>query len=158
MITSIIGLITGGVSRLLPEVLSFINKKADMAHEIALGAQQIELAKVNGAIQQSAQVEKDSTENFGTAVAALQEAYKSMQTTGVKWVDALNGLIRPYYTIIFIHVWLLVKLAAYNQLIGSGITWDHALTTLWTEEDQALFAAIANFWFLGRVFDKVFKR
>jgi hypothetical protein len=33
--------------------------------------------------------------------------------------------------------------------------WVSAISQLWTEADQALWAGVLNFWFLGRVFDRV---
>ena len=33
--------------------------------------------------------------------------------------------------------------------------WGVAILYAWTEADQALWAGVLNFWFLGRVFDRV---
>ena len=127
MIPALLGLITGGLTRLAPVVAEIVTLKEKNAHE------------------------------FGQALAALQSAYQSVANTGVKWVDSINALIRPYYTVIFVNVWLAVKAATYYQLHSKGLSWDSAIVALWTDNDQALFSAIANFWFLGRVFDKALK-
>lgn len=157
MIPSIIGLLVGGVSRLAPAVIDMLTLKEKNAHELALGVQQIQLAQTQAQSAQSLEVAKDQAAEFGQAISALQDAYKSVAATGVKWVDGVNALIRPYYTVIFVHVWLAVKAAAYWQLRSKGLDWSAALGTLWTDNDQALFSAIANFWFLGRVFDKALR-
>lgn len=157
MVPALLGLITGGLTRLAPAVIDVLTLKEKNAHELAMGAQQIELAKTQAASAQTLENTKDQAQEFGQAVAALQDAYKQFAATGVKWVDSINALIRPYYTIVFVHVWLAVKAATYYQLHARGLDWAAALSALWTDNDQALFAAIANFWFLGRVFDKALR-
>lgn len=157
MIPALLGLVTGGLTRLAPVVADFLTLKERNAHELAMGEQQIRLAQQQAQSAQAIEVTKDEAANFSSAVAALQDAYKSTAATGVKWVDSINALIRPYYTVVLIHVWLGVKAATYSQLYRHGLSWDAALVSLWTDNDQALFAAVANFWFLGRVFDKALK-
>jgi hypothetical protein len=158
MIPALLGLVTGGLTRLAPVVADIITLKERNAHELAMGEQQIRLAQQTAQSAQAIEVTKDQAAEFGQAVAALQSAYQSVANTGVKWVDSINALIRPYYTVVLIHVWLGVKAATYHQLYSRGIGWDQALVSLWTDNDQALFAAVANFWFLGRVFDKALGR
>lgn len=154
MIPALLGLVTGGITRLAPVIAEIVTLKEKNAHELAMGEQQIRLAQQAAQSAQAIESTKDQAAEFGQAVAALQSAYQSATNTGVKWVDGLNALIRPYYTIVFVHVWLGVKAATYYQLSKRGLSWDAALVSLWTDNDQALFSAIANFWFLGRVFDK----
>lgn len=157
MIPALLGLVTGGLTRLAPVVADFLTLKERNAHELAMGEQQIRLATAQAASAQAIEVAKDQSADFSAAVSALQDAYKSVANTGVKWVDSINALIRPYYTVVLIHVWLGVKAATYHQLYKHGLSWDEALKSIWTDNDQALFAAVANFWFLGRVFDKALR-
>jgi hypothetical protein len=37
----------------------------------------------------------------------------------------------------------------------AGDGWGTAILHAWTEADQAQWAGVLNFWFLGRVFDEV---
>jgi hypothetical protein len=39
--------------------------------------------------------------------------------------------------------------------VTAGAGWGTAILHAWTEADQALWAGVLNFWFLGRVFDRV---
>jgi hypothetical protein len=39
--------------------------------------------------------------------------------------------------------------------VTAGAGWGVAVLHAWTEADQALWAGVLNFWFLGRVFDRV---
>jgi hypothetical protein len=45
--------------------------------------------------------------------------------------------------------------AIFYSAINSGTAWHEAVKLAWTDADQALWAGVLNFWFLGRVFDKV---
>jgi hypothetical protein len=47
------------------------------------------------------------------------------------------------------------KTAAFAAALSAGADWGTAVLHAWTEADQALWAGVLNFWFLGRVFDKV---
>ena len=39
--------------------------------------------------------------------------------------------------------------------VDAGADWMPAVQAAWTDADQALWAGVLNFWFLGRVFDRV---
>ena len=47
------------------------------------------------------------------------------------------------------------KTAAFAAAVTAGAGWGTAILHAWTEADQALWAGVLNFWFLGRVFDRV---
>ncbi len=47
------------------------------------------------------------------------------------------------------------KTAAFVAAVMAGAGWGTAILHAWTEADQALWAGVLNFWFLGRVFDRV---
>ena len=47
------------------------------------------------------------------------------------------------------------KAAAFAAALNAGATWGVAILNAWTDADQALWAGVLNFWFLGRVFDRV---
>ena len=46
------------------------------------------------------------------------------------------------------------KAAAFAAALNAGATWGVAILNAWTDADQALWAGVLNFWFLGRVFDR----
>ena len=153
MFGGLLSLLTGGLTRLLPEIIGIFTKMQDNKHELALGAQQMELAKLQGQIQQQRDDLAADVSAFKEQMTALQSAYATIKT-GVAWVDAVNGIIRPYYTFIFIHVWMAIKYVSYLQLTSKGIDWQTAVLTLWTPDDKDLFAGITGFWFVNRVFTR----
>lgn len=140
-IEALLGGLAGAVTRLAPEVMKFFDRKNERKHELALGDQQQKLVEVQGnnKLQEASLVTQSN--QFTQAVAALQEAYKSQAPTGVAWIDAISATVRPIVTYGFAASYLVTK-------IQSG-TWD--------DGDTAIFSAILNFWFMGRIFDKVSK-
>jgi hypothetical protein len=47
------------------------------------------------------------------------------------------------------------KTAGFIGALTAGVSWGEAILHAWTQADQALWAGVLNFWFLGRVFDRV---
>jgi hypothetical protein len=91
----------------------------------------------------------------------MQEAVKGQaQQTGIKIIDAVNALVRPGVTYILFGMWTVVKLASLItvwRLQPDLHSLADALIIWWKPDDQAMLAAILNFWFMGRVFDKALR-
>lgn len=83
--------------------------------------------------------------------------------TGIHWVDALSGSVRPMITYAFFTLYVLVKCAQFSILLSPALPWQNnlsvaqALVSLWTEEDIAIFSAIMAFWFGSRALMKAKK-
>jgi len=73
----------------------------------------------------------------------------------VKWADALSTSVRPVITYLFMALYCTAKATAFFAALNAGAGWGAAVLVAWTDADQALWAGVLNFWFLGRVFDKV---
>lgn len=54
----------------------------------------------------------------------------------------------------FMALYCAAKTAALMAAVTSGSGGMAATQGAWTEADQALWAGVLNFWFLGRVFDR----
>jgi len=90
------------------------------------------------------------------AVEALREAVAAQgRQSGVKWADALSISVRPVITYWFMALYCAAKTVAFVAAVTAGVGWEAAILHVWTEADQALWAGVLNFWFLGRVFDRV---
>jgi hypothetical protein len=97
----------------------------------------------------------DAAWNTG-AIEALKEAVVAQgQRSGVRWADALSISVRPIITYWFMLLYCAAKAAVFVAAVTAGAGWDTAILHAWTEADQALWAGVLNFWFLGRVFDRV---
>jgi hypothetical protein len=156
MIETLLGGLLGGAFRLVPEILKWLDRKGERGHELAMQDKALEFEKLRGA-QRMAEIgaNADATWNTG-AIEAIKAAlaYQS-QPSGVKWVDALSSSVRPVITYWFMALYCSAKLAAFMTAMGAGMAWGTAILYAWTEGDQALWAGVLNFWFLGRVFDRV---
>jgi hypothetical protein len=97
----------------------------------------------------------DAAWNVG-AIETLREAVRTQgEKSGVRWADALSSSVRPVITYWFMALYCAAKTAAFVAAIEGGADWGVAIVHAWTDADQALWAGVLNFWFLGRVFDRV---
>lgn len=155
MILSILSLLGGGLLRLLPEVFSFLNKKTDNSHELAMMDKQLALEQARGANRQSELELQTTSEQIVHMLDAQAEALKSqMQITGIRFVDALNFLVRPLATYYVLALYGLAKIAMFVLAVRSGIGGWESILQLYTDEDRNILSGILGFWFLGRVFEK----
>jgi hypothetical protein len=148
MISALVGTLFGGLFRLAPEILGFFERKDDRKHELALFNLQIEADKLKASQvlqQMDAQVGIEQIK----AVIAATKAQSVM--TGVKWVDAINSLVRPLITFWWVIVmYTFAMVAEYVALVNGGAQWTGAIMQLWGEPEQALVASIVSFWFVDR--------
>lgn len=156
MIETLLGGLLGGVFRLAPEVLKWFDRRGERGHELAMQDKALEFEKLRGA-QKMAEIgaAADAAWNTG-AIEALRDAVRTQgEKTGVRWADALSVSVRPVITYWFMALYCAAKTAAFVGALTAGVGWSAAVLQAWTEADQALWAGVLNFWFLGRVFDRV---
>ena len=146
----LIGVIVGGIFRLIPEGLKLIQAKRDQAHELAMldkqlavdqarATQQIDLAHVNqqGAIAQG-------------EMSALLEVLRQ-PPTGLKFIDALSASVRPVLT--YWHCLVLYTAAKTLLVIGAfqaNLTLAQLAGLILTDFDRQIVGSIFGFWFLDR--------
>lgn len=156
MIETLLGGLLGGAFRLAPEILKWVDRKGERGHELAMQDKALEFEKLRGA-QRMAEIgaSADAAWNTG-AIEALKEAVAAQgRPADVGWVDALSTSVRPVITYWFMALYCTAKVAAFAAAVTAGATWGVAILNAWTDADQALWAGVLNFWFLGRVFDRV---
>ena len=156
MIETLLGGLLGGAFRLAPEILKWLDRKGERGHELAMQDKALEFEKLRGA-QRMAEIgaSADAAWNSG-AIEALKEAVAAQgRPTGVRWVDALSTSVRPVITYWFMALYCAAKAAAFAAAVTAGTGSGTAILQAWTDADQALWAGVLNFWFLGRVFDRV---
>ena len=156
MIETLLGGLLGGAFRLAPEILKWLGRKGERGHELAMQDKALEFEKLRGA-QRMAEIgaAADAAWNTG-AIDALKEAVAAQgHRSGVRWADALSASVRPVITYWFMGLYCAAKTAAFAAAVSAGAGWGEATLHAWTEADQVLWAGVLNFWFLGRVFDRV---
>ncbi len=156
MIETLLGGLLGGVFRLAPEILKWLDRKGERGHELAMQDKALEFEKLRGA-QRMAEIGSaaEAAWNVG-AIEALREAVTAQgRPSGVLWADALSASVRPVITYWFMALYCAAKTAGFAAAVTAGAGLGTAILHAWTEADQALWAGVLNFWFLGRVFDRV---
>lgn len=156
MIETLLGGLLGGAFRLAPEILKWIDRKSERSHELSMQDKALEFEKLRGA-QRMAEIGASAEAAWNTgAIEALRDAVRTQgEKTGVRWADALSSSVRPVITYWFMALYCAAKTAAFVAAVTAGADWGTATLHTWTEADQALWAGVLNFWFLGRVFDRV---
>ena len=156
MIETLLGGLLGGAFRLAPEILKWLDRKGERGHELAMQDKALEFEKLRGAQRMSEiGAGADAAWNVG-AIETLREAVRTQgEKTGVRWADALSTSVRPVITYWFMALYCAAKTATVAAAVTGGAGWGVAILYAWTEADQALWAGVLNFWFLGRVFDRV---
>jgi hypothetical protein len=149
----ILGSVLGGLFRLAPEVLKFLDRKNERLHELKMFEQQCQLETQRG--QQKLQ-EIGAQHGMAVDVGVL-DAFKSaveQQTEMVKaaggWVASLSASVRPVVTYwilglwSFVHVWF-----AWNAWLA-GASPKEVFVAMMSADFAALVAGTINFWFLDR--------
>ncbi|MBF0355954.1 MAG: hypothetical protein HQL43_12025 [Alphaproteobacteria bacterium] len=97
--------------------------------------------------------------NVQADIAESQALYRSAAPSGVPWVDALAGTVRPVITYAFFFLFAAVKGSGLYGLIAiEGVMLlAQAMPQIWDSETQALFAATLSFWFGNRTLQKMRK-
>ena len=155
MLTAIIGLLApfvGALIRLAPELMKFFDKKLERAHELLMQDKALEFEKLRGSQRMqelSSELDRAQLEAIGKASTA------QLRKTGIRWVDAVNALVRPTVTYIFLAMYCGVKVCALVAAMNGGYSFITALPAIWDVDiDGGLFGSILGFWFVSRVYDK----
>jgi hypothetical protein len=156
MIETLLGGLLGGAFRLAPEILKWLDRKGERGHELSMQDKAIEFEKIRGTQRMSEiGASADAAWNTG-AIDAFKDAIAAQgRPTGVQWADALSSSVRPVITYWLMALYCAAKMVAFVAALNAGAGWGAAVLAAWTEADQALWAGVLNFWFLGRVFDRV---
>ena len=144
---SLLGSLLGFGTSFLPKVMDYFQDRSDKAHELQVMEVQIRQQKELA----SQKLEMVNVEADIREVEALQ---KSMQPTGVAWVDGLRGSVRPVITYAFLGLFVFVEVSAYLSLTAAGVSGLDAVNAVWDEDTKALFAAVIAFWFGGRAISR----
>ncbi len=154
---TLLGGLLGGLFRLIPEVLKMLDAKNERKHELDMQDKALEFQKLTGTQKLEEIGAKGQVEWNSGYIDALSKAIEGQdKPSGIKWIDGLSKLMRPIITLQW--VVLLYPAVIVSQVILmviSGTAAPEAIIKVFGPEEKALVAGILNFWFLGRVFDRV---
>jgi hypothetical protein len=141
--------IAGFITSIIPELLKFFRDKQDKTHELSIMDKQIQHSKkaANKAIEEI-QISRDIAEH---------KILYSTYSTGISWVDALNGSVRPMLAYSFFFLYTFVKYIQYCAICESVNAIEY-MDLIWSIDDQAIFASIISFYFGQRTFSRMMRR
>ena len=164
---ALLSALAGFISSAAPEFFKLLEDRHDRAHEIALLRLQMEYDEKKLAVQRETdhamRAQRLQEIEFHSAVqeeALLNARVETVSRTGIAWVDALAGSVRPILTYGFFLLYFAVKYSQFHLLLRPGLPWlaalspAQALVSLWTEEDIAIFSAVIGFWFGNSTLEK----
>lgn len=143
---TLLATLLGFISSTFPDLLKLWKDGADRKHELEILKLQIEQQK-QGHVNRLEEIQIVAD---GIEAKALYKTY----SIGIKWVDALNGTVRPVLAYSFFILYAAVKYAQIAILLDS-INMIEAFPLIWHEEDQTIFAGIVSFYFSARAFSKL---
>jgi hypothetical protein len=153
----LLGSIFGGLFRLAPEVLKFLDKKNERAHELNMFQLQTDLEKMRGEFRVEEKYVDYSIQQTEAIKAAFQEQAETAKAAG--WfVAAISALVRPGITWALFFMYATVKAAALVMAFQTGAVWTEVVTQVWDEDDFAIFNMCLTFWFVSRSIDKYQKK
>jgi len=143
---TLLATLLGFISSTFPDLLKLWKDGADRKHEL-------EILKLQ--IEQQRQGHVNRLEEIQIAADSLESKvlYKTY-SIGIKWVDALNGTVRPVLAYSFFLLYATVKYAQITMLLDS-INLLEAFPLIWQDEDQTIFAGIISFYFGARAMSKL---
>lgn len=137
--------IAGFVTSIIPEIIKLHRDKQDKIHELEIMDRQIKFQNQNH--------NKAIEEIILTSNLLEKVSLYSTYNTGIIWVDALNGTVRPMLAYSFFVMYVGIKIMQYIYISNHGNFIDH-INIIWNIDDQAIFAGIVSFYFGQRGFKK----
>lgn len=153
MIESLLGGLIGGLFRLAPEALKWLDRKDERKHELDMLSKEMDFAKIKAEQQMhtvDAQVDMSQLDSIGKAL----EGQAQMAVSAGKFASALSALVRPIITYWVVGLWSAVKVASMVLVYQTGGLWKEMLLANWGPDDNAILSMILIFWFVGRAISK----
>jgi hypothetical protein len=149
----LLGSIFGGLFRLAPEVLKFMDKKNERSHELNMFQLQTDLEKVKGQFRMEEKYVDYSVQQLDTIKAAFEEQAQTAKEAG-KVVAAISALVRPGITWALFFMYAAVKASSLVLAFQTQAPWYEVILKVWDEDDFAMLNMCLAFWFVGRSIEK----
>ena len=149
----LLGSIFGGLFRLAPEVLKWLDRKDERSHELKMFSLQTDLEKMRGEYKMEEKYVDFSKAN----IDAIGEAFKQqaeVDKKAYKWVASISALVRPGITWLLFGLYTAVKVISVSYAVNSGLPAIQIMQEIWTPDDFAMLMMVLTFYFLGRPLEK----
>jgi hypothetical protein len=149
----LMGSIFGGLFRLAPEILKFMDKKNERQHELSMFQLQTDLEKLRGEFRMEEKYVDYSISQMDTIKEAFKEQAETAKASG--WfVASISALVRPGITWCLFFMYATVKAAALVLAFQTGANWTEVVTQVWDEDDFGIFTMVLTFFFVSRPLEK----
>lgn len=144
---SLIGLLGGGIARILPEIFNIYREREDRKHEVTMyGLQAASAEKIAQANAAMRAVDVD--------LSAHAKLYDSPLTkTGIRKADYLNALIRPGTVTALMALYAASKVIAWYIVLGgeySTMPLFILASATWNAFDEVMLSSAISYYFIGR--------
>ena len=149
----LLGSIFGGLFRLAPEILKFMDKKNERSHELQMFTLQTDLEKMRGEFR----MEERYVDHSISQLDAIKETFKEQATTAKEagWLASfITAITRPGITWVAFSMYIAVKVAGLTIAFQANANWADVITKSWDEDDFAMLNMMLTFWFVGRSIEK----
>lgn len=160
LLETVLGGAVGAVTRSVPAVLEFFDKKNERQHEQVMFEKQLAADRLRGE-QKFEQTKLEGDISFAVEnIRALSEAHRSqaeMAKAAGGWAATLSAAVRPVTTFQLVGLYMAAKLATFILLCLHATTPGdvmQGIVLLYTDADQALLSGVLAFWYLDRTIAK----
>ena len=152
MVEALFGTLLGGLFRLAPEILKWLDKKDERKHELSMMEYQLKADELRGKIAIDT-INAQTEALIGVSeMNAIIEATKAQAVqTGIKFVDAINALMRPLITFWWVLVLYTTSMGVqYYMLLKNEFSAGTAVLMVFGPDEKSIAASIISFWFVDR--------
>lgn len=153
----VVGSLLGGIFRLAPEVLKWLDRKSERQHELAMFERQCELERQRGEMklaeigaQREAALDTGIMDAF---TAAIQQQTEMVKASG-GWVASLSASVRPLVTYWILGIWSFVHIWFAYMSWRTGMEPTEVFKMAMSADFAALVSGTLNYWFLDRTLAK----
>jgi hydrogenase maturation factor HypE len=130
-----------------------LDRKAERQHELNMVSLEHDFAKTQAEVALRIGHQQVQVREFEAIAQASEEQSRTSVAAG--WlIAAINALVRPLTTYLFLGCYFLVKAALYSMAVTQGGAWQQVIVSLWTADDATILFMIISFWFVGRVYER----
>jgi hypothetical protein len=144
MITALVSAVAGLISGIVPDVLKEVKETRAHRREIEFTQLNHQLALDRAKLEVTAKLEESQNQMFMAEVASAKESLVAaiqsqnlFAATGIRWIDAINALVRPLSSLIVMFLFA-VTLCAYSFGYVSNDSFGAQMTMLFGEMVQAM--------------------
>ncbi len=149
----VIGSLLGGLFRLAPEVLKWLDRKNERSHELQMFDRQCKLEAQRGE-QKLAEIgaQREAAVDSGVLAAfrsAIDQQSKMVEAAG-GWAARLSASVRPVATYYVLLIWGTAQLGLAFTSYQVGVPVHEVFRSVLTVDFMALVSGTLNYWFLDR--------